>query len=306
MGATPFPTHVKLAAPPGTKIETLIVSAVESDLYTAANHVLMLEKTREILVGVAILMKATGANRAILAIENDKKDAVDKFTPFLKLYANIEMVLLKPKYPQGNEKLLIDAVMGLQIPSGKLPVSEGIVVENVATVFAVYEAVQKNKPLVERMITVAGKNGEGACNIRSRIGMPIGTLIDVAGGLPQKNNTVVLGGPMMGKVLNDLNSPLIKEIPGILLLPHLEVRRGNLKPCVRCAKCVEACPMGLNPAFLMDFVRKKLWGKAEEWGIGDCIECGLCSYVCPSDLPLVKYLQAGKAEVSSIIRKRRD
>lgn len=306
MGGATFPSHVKLTPPPGTKAEVLIVNGVECEPYLTSDHQLMMEKTEEILVGTTIVMKALNVEKAIIGIENNKKDAIARFKSAAKEYPNIRVEALKVQYPQGGEKQLIDALLGRQVPSGALPVSIGAVVQNVATVFAIYEAVQKNKPLVERVVTVTGKEVKKPGNMLARVGIPINLLIDAAGGIPETTGKIVSGGPMMGKALASTEVPVTKGTSGVLLIPTQEAKRKAMKDCIRCSKCLSACPMGLNPTLLMNLTEYEVWDRAEKNAITDCIECGSCSYVCPADRPLLDYIRLGKNKVSGIIRARKN
>lgn len=306
MGGATFPSHVKLTPPPGTKAEILIINAVECEPYLTSDHELMLEKTEEILVGTSILMKAVNVNKAIIGIENNKKDAIDKFTQAAKSYTGIEVQPLKVQYPQGGEKQLIDAVIGRQVASGALPISVGAIVQNVGTTFAVYEAIQKNKPLFERVVTVTGKDVKNPCNVLSRIGIPLSNLIDFAGGVPETTGKIVSGGPMMGKAIASTEIPVTKGTSGILIIPTLESKRDRMKDCIRCGKCVNVCPMGLNPTLLMNLTEYEVWDRAEKGRITDCIECGSCSYTCPADRPLLDYIRLGKNKVMGIVRARKN
>ncbi len=306
LGGATFPTHVKLTPPPGTKAEVLIINGVECEPYLTADHSLMMEKTEEIFVGIKILMKAVNVNHAVVGIENNKPDAIDKFKQIAKIYPNIKIQPLKVQYPQGGEKQLIDAVMRRQVPSGTLPISVGAVVQNVGTAFAVYEAVQKNKPLVERVVTITGKDVTNPCNVLSRIGIPLSTLIDHAGGLPEATGKVVSGGPMMGKAIGSIEIPVTKGTSGVLIVPTLEALRKKMKDCIKCGKCVNICPMGLNPTTLMTLTEYEIWDKAEKERITDCIECGSCSYICPADRPLLDYIRLGKGRVMGIVRARKN
>ena len=305
LGGATFPTHVKLSPPPGAKAEVLIVNAVECEPYLTSDHALMLSKGEEILVGVEILKRALGVSRAVIGIENNKKDAILYLSQLAMDYEGTEVLPLKVQYPQGGEKQLIDAVLRKQIKSGALPISAGAVVQNVGTVFAVYEAVQKKKPLVERITTVTGKHLETPSNFRARIGTPIGHLITASGGLPEDTGKIIGGGPMMGKALLSTEVPVTKGTSGILILPREESTRRPMRNCIRCAKCVSVCPMGLNPAFLMRDVQYADWEATEKGYIVDCIECGSCSYTCPSNRPLLDFIRTGKQKVSAIIRARK-
>jgi len=305
LGGATFPTHVKLAPPPGSKAEVLIINAVECEPYLTSDHALMMTKGDEILVGVSILMRALEVSRAVIGIENNKKDAILRLSQLAMDYPGIEVMPLKVQYPQGGEKQLIDAVLRKQVKSGALPISAGAVVQNVGTVFAVYEAVQKNKPLIERITTVTGKHLEKPSNYLARIGTPIGHLISASGGLPEDTGKIIGGGPMMGKALLSPEIPVTKGTSGVLLLPREESVRQPMRNCIRCAKCVNVCPMGLNPAFLMRDVQYSDWEATEKGFIVDCIECGSCSYTCPASRPLLDYIRTGKQKVTAIIRARK-
>ena len=305
MGGATFPTQVKLLPPPGNKAEIVIVNAVECEPYLTADHELMLEKGEQILVGVTLLMKAANVNKAVIGIENNKPDAIAHMTKLASAYSGIEVMPLKVKYPQGGEKQLIDAVTSRQVKSGALPISVGAIVQNVGTVYAVYEAVQKNKPLFERVVTVTGKAVKNPSNFLVRIGTPISNLIEAAGGLPENTGKIIGGGPMMGKALISAEVPVGKGSSGVLLMPEEESVRKPMHDCIRCAKCVSVCPMGLNPAFLMRSTVYQKWDLAEEDHIQDCIECGSCSYTCPANRPLLDHIRVGKAKVLGIIRSRK-
>lgn len=306
MGGATFPTHVKLTPPPGMKAEVLIINGVECEPYLTSDHRLMMEKTDEILTGTTLIMKALNVHSAIIGIENNKRDAIAQFTRKSKEYTGITVQPLKVQYPQGGEKQLIDALTGRQVPSGALPISVGAVVQNVGSVFAIYEAVQKNKPLVERVVTVTGKEVKQPCNILSRVGIPLINLIDEAGGLPENTGKVISGGPMMGKALASIDIPVTKGTSGVLIIPTPEAKRKAMKDCIRCAKCVNVCPMGLNPTLLMNLTEYAVWDRAEKNGITDCIECGSCSYTCPADRPLLDYIRLGKGRVNAVIRARKN
>ena len=304
LGGATFPTHVKLSPPPGMTATILIINAVECEPYLTSDHQLMMEKGEEILVGVEILRKAINVERAVIGIENNKPDAIKHMTQLATDYPAIEICPLKVKYPQGGEKQLIDAVIRRQVPSGALPIATGAVVQNVGTAFAVYEAVQKHKPLVERIVTITGKSLAKPSNLRVRIGTPISQLIDMCGGLPQDTEKVISGGPMMGKAVVSTDMATTKGCSGILIIRDLESRRKEMQPCIRCAKCVSACPMGLAPNVLMSASSFQNWERVEEERVMDCIECGSCSFTCPAHRPLLDYIRMGKAKVGAIIRSR--
>ena len=306
MGGACFPTHVKLCPPPGAKPEWVIINAVECEPYLTADHRLMLEKADQILVGVDLLMKGGKVNKAFIGIEENKPDAIALLTEKAKAsYPNIEIVPLKTKYPQGGEKQLIDAVVARQVPAPPaIPVNVGAIVQNVGTAYAVYEAVMKNKPLFERVVTVTGKSLAHPGNFLTRMGTPMSQLIDACGGLPADTGKVIGGGPMMGKALLNTEVPICKGSSGVLIMNETEARRGEAQPCIRCAKCVSACPMGLEPYLLATASSKQMWDKVEAEDITSCIECGSCQFTCPSHRPLLDNIRMGKQTVMGIIRSR--
>ena len=272
MGGACFPTHVKLTPPPGCKADCVIINAVECEPYLTADHRLMLEKADEILVGVQILMKAAKVTKGYIGIENNKPDAIKLMTEKAAAYPGIEIVPLKVKYPQGGEKQLIQATVNRAVPSGALPIAVGAVVQNVGTALAVYEAVMKNKPLIERVVTVTGKSVKNPGNFLCRIGTPISKLIEAAGGMPEDTAKVIGGGPMMGRTMVIIDSPVMKGTSGVLLINEKEAARRPMRNCIRCGKCVSACPMGLEPYLLMKLSQFNLLERMEEEKVMDCIE----------------------------------
>lgn len=306
LGGATFPTHVKLMPPKGMKAEVLLINGVECEPYLTSDHRMMLERGQEIVVGIRLLMKAMDVNKAVVGIENNKPDAIAHMQKLCSQYNGISVIALKVKYPQGGEKQLIKAVTGREIASGALPISVGAVVTNIATTFAVYEAVQKNKPLFERVVTVTGKTLKSPSNYKVRIGTPISELIAAAGGLPDDCGKIINGGPMMGKAVANTEVPVTKGTSGVLIMPEKEAKRDEAMPCIRCSRCVSVCPMGLEPFLLMTVSEKQLWDRAEYEHIMDCIECGSCSYTCPANRPLLDYVRLGKGKVSVIIRSRKN
>jgi Na+-translocating ferredoxin:NAD+ oxidoreductase subunit C len=304
LGGATFPTHVKYMVPDGKKAKYLIINAVECEPYLTADHVVMLERAEETMIGIQIMMKALSAEKALIGIENNKPDAIAHMTKVAEKYMNIEVCALKVKYPQGAEKQLIKALTGREVPSGKLPIEVGCVVNNVGTALATYEAVQKNKPLVERVVTVTGKSVKNPCNLMVRIGTPSSALIEKAGGLPEDTGKVISGGPMMGKALNTLEVPVVKGTSGILIMNQKEAKRCESQSCIRCGKCVSVCPMGLEPYILQLLSEVRNFDEAEQYHIMDCIECGSCQYVCPSNRALLDYVRVGKSKVGANIRSR--
>jgi electron transport complex protein RnfC len=301
LGGATFPTHIKLKIPEEKNVNTLIINGVECEPYLTSDHRLMLERGEEILVGIKVLMKALNVKKAMIGVENNKKDAIESLEKLIKSnesdYNGISVHALKVKYPQGGEKQLIKALLNLEVPSGGLPLDVGCVVQNIATAFATYEAIQKNKPLVSRIVTVTGKSLKTPSNFLSRIGIPISHLIEQAGGLPEDTAKVINGGPMMGKSLNSLEAPIVKGTSGILILKESESQRNKIKNCIRCAKCVSVCPMGLEPYLIESLVQRRLYDNTKSEHIMDCIECGSCSFACPADRALLDYIRLGKIKI---------
>ena len=305
MGGATFPTHVKLSIPKGKKADYVVINAVECEPYLTCDHRLMLEKGEEIMIGISILMKALEVNEAIIGIENNKPDAIAHLTKLAKNYNGIKVLGLKVKYPQGGEKQLIKALLNREVPSGGIPIDIGVVAFNVGSVYAVYEAVQKNKPLIERVVTVTGKGLKNPSNYVVRIGTAISDVIEAAGGLPETTGKIISGGPMMGKAVNSPEIPIVKGSSGVLLIQAEESKRGSINACIRCGKCVSVCPMGLEPYLLMQLAERSIFDRLENGHVTDCIECGSCSYTCPADRPLLDYIRFGKSSVIKIIRSRK-
>lgn len=305
MGGAGFPTFIKLMPPPGTKAECVILNGVECEPYITADYRLMMEHADEILVGLKLLMTAAKVDRGYIGIEENKPEAIALLQHKAEKEKNIEIIPLKQKYPQGGEKQLVDAVISRQVPAPPaIPVNVGAIVQNVTTAFAVYEAVMKHKPLIERYTTVTGKELAKPGNFIVRLGTPACLLIDACGGLPVSENKVLSGGPMMGKALISLDAPIVKGSNSITILSGREARRHKPGPCLRCAKCVDVCPMGLEPYLLATASSLKIWDKAEEEMITSCIECGSCQFTCPAYRPLLDNIRIGKQTVMGIIKGR--
>jgi electron transport complex protein RnfC len=296
MGGATFPSHVKMAFPKGKKVERLIINGAECEPYVTADHRLMLEKGEEILVGIRITMEVIGVENAIVGIENNKHDAIENLRKLAEKYPGITIQGLKVKYPQGSEKHLIKSITGREVPSGGLPIDVGAVVFNIGTMFAVYEAVQKNRPLISRIVTVTGKSLKNPSNFRVRIGTPVSELIKAAGGLPDNASKIIAGGPMMGKALNTLEVPVTKGMSGLLVLDDIESKRKPVQNCIRCTRCVTVCPVGIEPYLIMSMVEKEKCEFLDDCHINDCMECGSCSYICPANRPLLDYIRLGKAK----------
>ncbi len=305
MGGATFPTHVKLSIPNGCKAEFLIINGVECEPYLTSDYRTMLERGEELLIGTSILMKAVSVAKAVIGVENNKPDAIKHLAELAKGYEGIEVKALKTMYPQGGEKQLIAAVTGREVPAPPaLPIDVGAVVCNASTAVAVYEAVQKNKPLVQRVVTVTGKSVKDTKNLLTRFGTPISALVEKCGGLPEGDNRVLNGGPMMGRPMSNLASPVMKGCSGITVLSGAEALRGEPSACIKCAKCIEACPMGLEPYLLAKQSKKKAWDAMEQNDIVSCIECGCCQFTCPANIALLDYVRLGKQTVMGIIRAR--
>ena len=305
LGGASFPTHVKLAPPKDKKAECLILNGTECEPYLTSDDRIMRERPEEILIGAAIMMKALGVDRGYVGIEENKPEAIATMTKTAAGFPGIEVVTLKKRYPQGGEKQLIDAVIGRQVPSGALPIDTGAVVQNVATSLAVYEAVQKNKPLIDNVITVTGRCLPVQHNYKVRIGTPMSKILEVAGGLPENAAKVISGGPMMGRAIANLDAATVKANGAILVLTDAETRRAPESACIRCSKCAQACPMGLEPWLLNKLSRAG--GRHDELEaerVFDCIECGCCSFTCPAGIPLLDMIRISKAEVMKIMRSR--
>ena len=291
LGGACFPTQVKLMPPPGKKAEVLIINGVECEPYLTCDHQLMLEHGEEIVIGIQLLLKALGINKAIIGIEANKPDAIARMKELTNRTLGISIQPLKLKYPQGGEKQLIDACIGRQVPSGALPVEVGAVVDNVATVYAVYEAVQKNKPLISRVMTITGKHLTNPGNYSVRFGTPLTDVVALAGGIPEDTGKIIGGGPMMGRAMVSIDMPANKRVSGLLFLPEDESRRVEPENCIRCGKCIDACPMGLEPYLLAKLSEHELWDELEDHNVMDCIDCGCCLFTCPSHRPLLDYIR---------------
>lgn len=295
LGGAAFPTYVKLTPPKEATIDSLIINGCECEPYLTCDHRVMLEQPGELINGAKLLMKAVGAAKAYIGIENNKSDAIELLSGKVKNEPNMEVVPLQTKYPQGSEKHLIKAVAGREVKAGALPSSVGVLVQNVGTTISVYEACAKGKPLIERVVTVTGKGVREPKNLRVRIGTPIQDLIDECGGATEDVAKIIVGGPMTGFSIYDTSIPIAKGTSGIVLLTKEEVPDQAVDPCVRCGSCVVSCPMGLQPLDITAHVGLELIEEAVDLGLMNCIECGICSFVCPSSRPLVQQLKFGKS-----------
>jgi len=312
LGGATFPTHVKLAPPPDKKAEYLIINGAECEPYLTSDNRIMLENSTEIIVGAAICAKVLGGCPTIIAIEENKSQAIMIMSSALTslkhtspAFENIEIRVMKKKYPQGGEKQLIDAVTGRQVPSGKLPIDVGAVVQNVGTAQAVYLAVQKNMPLITNVLTVTGDTLRVQHNYKFRIGTPLSEIIEQAGGIPSTVVKLVSGGPMMGKAIANIEATTVKGSSAILMLTARQTDRPEQTACIRCGRCVDACPMGLEPYFLYKLAKVQDMAQLEANAVYDCIECGCCLYSCPAGVPLLDIIRLAKGDVMKIIKSRK-
>ena len=304
MGGATFPTHIKLAPPKDKKAEYLIINGAECEPYVTADDRLMREHPHEIVLGARIMARVLRVESIIIAIEENKPEAYDAITDACLRYVGIEVLQMKKKYPQGGEKQLIDACTGRRVPSGGLPIDTGCVVQNVATAYAVYQAVQKNRPLTERVMTVTGECLPAPKNFLVRIGTPLSEILAAVGGLPAEAVKVISGGPMMGKAVSNLDATTQKGSSCLLMLTAEQTSRKPETACIRCARCTQACPMGLEPWRLNRLGRVGDMAALEENKIYDCIECGCCQSTCPAHIPLLDVVRTSKADVMKIIRAR--
>ncbi|MGA1861378.1 electron transport complex subunit RsxC [Deferribacter thermophilus] len=302
LGGATFPSHVKLSPP--RKIDYLIINGAECEPYLTCDHRLMVERTEEIIKGAKIIQKELEIDNLVFGIEENKPDAIESFRKFENKY-DFELIPLEVKYPQGGEKQLIKATVNRVVPEGKLPLEVGVIVHNVGTALSIYEAIEFKKPLIERVVTVTGAVKEPK-NLLVPIGVPVSKLIEFCGGPIGEIKKVVMGGPMMGFSLFDLNTPVMKGTSGIILYRDSDLPNLNMHNCIRCGRCVEACPMGLVPAIMEQFALNEMYERLNEWHVLNCIECGCCSYVCPSRRPLVGYFKTAKREIMNIMRQKKN
>lgn len=296
MGGAAFPTHVKLAPPADRKIDTLLVNGCECEPVLTSDHRLMLEYPVGIIEGALLFQRVLDAEKLVFAVEKNKPDAI---TAFRK--EGVKVLALKTRYPQGAEKQLIKAALGRTVPRGGLPMDVGCVVQNVGTCYAAFQAVRFGRPLIERVVTVAGDGIKEPRNLLVRLGTTVQDIVGHCGGYTNVPRQILFGGPMMGVAQYSDMAPIIKGTSGILIRNRAQVPLEN--DCVRCAHCVDACPMGLMPCEIYKRVKARDFEGARDWGVTDCIECGCCAYECPSDIPLVHYLKFGKAEAQRLERK---
>ncbi|OGL43492.1 MAG: hypothetical protein A2161_09005 [Candidatus Schekmanbacteria bacterium RBG_13_48_7] len=297
MGGAAFPTHVKLNPPKEKPIDTVILNGAECEPYLTADHVLMRERGKEILEGLRIFMHVLGCKQGFIGIEANKEDAAKFLKSLIKPADNIEVIVLPVKYPQGAEKQLIYAIKRRKVPAGGLPMDVGCLVQNVGTAVAAYNAVVRGIPFISRVVTVTGRSLQKPSNIQSPLGTPIRDLVDFCGGLPEGTSMILMGGPMMGMAQYNLDAPVIKGTSGLLILGKDEIGRWKMRPCIGCGRCVQGCPMNLMPNLIGMYVEYGKFEWASKMHVLDCIECGTCSYVCPSGRNLVHLVKFGKFKI---------
>lgn len=303
LGGAAFPTFVKLSPPAGKPIDTVIINGCECEPFLTCDHRLMLERTEDLVSGLKLMMVAVGADKGIIGVEANKMDAADAVTAKLSGESSVEVVPLEVKYPEGAEKMLIDAVTGRRVPPGKLPSEVGVLVQNVQTAVALYDAASTGKPVIERVITVTGQGIKEPKNLLVKVGTPIGHVISQCGGFAGTPGKVIMGGPMTGWAQKDLSAAVVKGTSGILVLSKDEVDYGAERQCVGCDKCIDVCPVFLMPNFIVKHTKRGQYGKANVYGAQDCFECGCCAYVCPSRISHVAYVRKAKAEIAAAEKK---
>lgn len=300
LGGATFPTRVKLTVPEGKCADFIIINGAECEPYLTCDDRLMQESPQAVLAGTRLIMRAASAPAAIIGIEENKPEAIAAMRAACAGHHDISVVTLRKKYPQGSEKQLVEALTGRRIPPGALPLDKGCIVDNVATAAAVFDAVCHSRPLTRRIVTVTGPSVARPGNYLVPFGTRLRHLIEAAGGLPDDTGKVIAGGPMMGQAVADLDAPTVKGLSGLLLLPDSLARRSAPQPCVRCARCVDACPMGLSPYLLVAQSERALWAEARANNVTSCLECGSCNYICPSGRPLLDFIRLAKAEARKL------
>jgi electron transport complex protein RnfC len=299
MGGAGFPTHVKLSIPEGKKIDTVLLNGAECEPYVTADYALMLEEAEKILDGLKIIMRITKAKNAFIGIEKNKSDAIEIFKSQIGENAKIKVVPLKVKYPQGWENMLIKAILHKEVPSSMLPLDFGIVISNVSTAHAISNALRSGQPLIERVVSINGIGIVNPRNLKVRIGTLFADLIRQCGGFKDEAGKVIAGGPMMGSSMSDINVPVAKATNNILVLTKNQVKDLLPKACIRCARCINVCPVGLMPRMIALLTQKGIIKEAEKYFPLECKECGCCSYVCPSKIPLVQLIQFAKTDITA-------
>lgn len=298
LGGATFPTHVKLSPPKEKKIDAVILNGAECEPYLTADHRIMLEQPERVIYGLKTIMKSLNVAKGYIGIENNKKDAINAMLKIANNNGvNIEVHGLQVKYPQGAEKMLIKAILNRVVPTGGLPMDVGVVVQNVGTAAALAEAIQDNKPIVQRVVTISGSGIKEPKNLMVRIGTLFSDVVEECGGLNNGARKILMGGPMMGIAQPSLEVPVVKGTSGIVVLSEDEIEAQKTRACIGCGSCVDVCPMLLLPTRISNFSKYNLPDRAEQFGVMDCIECGCCTYVCPSKIHLVQWIRYGKGKI---------
>lgn len=304
-GGAAFPTFVKLSPPENTKIEYVILNGCECEPYLTRDDRYMIERTEDVIAGLQLIMKALGVKKGAIGIEENKPEAIEKIRNATKFEPNIEVYVLKTKYPQGAEKMLIKAVLDREVPPGKLPMDVGCVIQNIGTAIAINDAVIKGEPEITAALTVSGGGIKEPKNLVVRVGTPLADVLEYCGGVKDNAVKVVVGGPMMGVAQFDFAAPIMKSTSGILVLTEAEVNEHPETPCLKCGKCIEVCPLGLTPTKLARFSQLERYDDAEDYDITTCMECGTCTFTCPANIPLVQWIRLGKQKVMVMQRERK-
>ncbi|MBN1288463.1 MAG: electron transport complex subunit RsxC [Actinobacteria bacterium] len=299
LGGAAFPTHIKLSPPADKPIDIVIINGCECEPFLTCDHRVMLENTEDLIEGLKLMMKAVGAGKGIIGIEANKMDVVEAVESKTASESGVEVMPLEVKYPQGNEKMLIDALTGRRVPPGKLPSEVGVLVQNSGTAVALYKAASTGRPVIDRIITVSGSGIREPKNVRVRIGTRIEHVIEQCGGFVNNPEKVIMGGPMTGFAQKSLSAPTVKGTSGIVVLTGKETGESEERECVGCGKCVDACPMFLMPNSIVKYIKRNQYEKADKYGVKDCFECGCCSYVCPARIHHVGYVRIAKAELAA-------
>ncbi len=307
MGGAGFPTHVKLSPPPDKKIDTVILNGVECEPFLTADYRLMLERPEDIVTGLQLVMKITGAERGMIGIEANKPDAIKIMQKAVSQFNNISVVGLKVRYPQGGEKQLIYAATKRAVPNkGGLPMDIGVVVQNVGTAIAIYEAIRYKRPCIDRIITISGSIVKDPKNLNGRIGTSFQSLFEKCGGAKEEIGKIISGGPMMGFAIPDLNAPMAKGSSGLLFFNKKMAKLDKEHTCLRCGRCVDVCPHNLIPSMISNAAKNEAWEMAEKAGAMDCMKCGTCAYVCPAQIKMVQWIDIAKVNVGRIMRERQE
>jgi electron transport complex protein RnfC len=301
LGGAAFPTHVKLAPPEDKKIEVLIINGCECEPYLTTDHRTMVEYPERVQLGIRIMMRCLGVDRAMIGVEKNKPDAIEALQATLPADLDVTVHPLTVKYPQGAEKMLIEALTGREVPSGKLPLDAGVVVQNVASVGTIAEVFETGLPLVERIVTVTGHGIRRPSNLIVPVGTKLGDLLAMCGGVTDDAFEMVFGGPMMGAAQANLDVPILKGTTGVVVLTESQCRRVESHACIKCGHCLDACPVFLNPQLLGSLAKAERWEEMEANHLMDCMLCGCCSYACPSNIPLSQMFQLARAA----LRKRK-